>query len=427
MEKINLTDLSEEFFYEKLDNGLEIYMIPKKNVTDIYATFTTKFGSINTEFVPIGEDKMTKFNEGIAHFLEHKMFETEDGIDPFEFYSKNGASCNAYTSYDKTTYLFLGPGHLKENINYLLDYVQSIYLTEENVEKEKGIIEQEINMYKDDPMWMVYEGILANTFKNNHLKNPVAGEVDDIMAITVDELTKCYNTFYHPSNMFLTVTGNFNPEELVEIVKENQNKKHFSKSSEVIVQEVQECDEVVKEYFEKNASIVEEKLACGFKIPIKNIPFKDKYMNDRFISFLINILFGATSKFVQDSREKNILTDYGLEIFTTSSHYLACIFVDTPNSKEIIENINRVVNNIDISESEFERRKKVYISNAVSSYDDITSVNEIIISNVIDYNKFIDDQISRIRNYTYEDFKKFVSSIDFSHKSIYVVKPLESE
>ena len=425
MEKIILNDVDEEFFYEKLDNGLEVFMIPKTSFSDVYATFTTKFGSVNTEFVPIGSKKMTKFNEGIAHFLEHKMFESEDGIDPFDFYSKNGASCNAYTSYDKTTYLFLGPGHLEENINYLLDFVQSIYLTEENVEKEKGIIEQEINMYKDDPMWMVYEGILANSFNSDHIRYPVAGEVSDIMKITVDELNKCYNTFYHPSNMFLTVTGNFEPEELIKIVRNNQKKKHYEITKNVLLKQYDEKDAVVKKYYEKEAAIAENKMAYAFKIAKDKIPFKDDFMCDKFIGFLTSSLFGGTSLFVKEGREKNILIDFGTEVFTTKSHYLITIFVDTPDPDSIIDLINKTVKCVNISEDDFERRKKVRISNVVSSYDSITQMNEIVISNVIDYGKFIDNQIELIRNFNYSDFKKFVKSIDFSNTSIYVVKPIK--
>ena len=151
MKKTNIDKLKLELYQEKLDNGLEVYIIPKKNCNNIYVTFSTKYGSNIDEFVPIKSKKMKKYPLGIAHFLEHKMFEMEDGTDPFELYSNNGADANANTSNYKTTYLFSGPQYFKENLNYLLDYVQKPYFTDKNVEKEKGIIIQEIKMYQDDP------------------------------------------------------------------------------------------------------------------------------------------------------------------------------------------------------------------------------------------------------------------------------------
>ena len=170
MKKIPLTELDTNIFFEKLDNGLEVYVVPKKNINNIYATFTTKFGSRTNEFVPLGEkDFIKNYPEGIAHFLEHKAFEQKDGIDPFPFFSANGCDSNASTDRFKTSYLFAGPNHFKENMNYLLDFVQEPYFTDENVEKEKGIIEQEIKMYKDQPFREGYDRVILNSF----VKNPV--------------------------------------------------------------------------------------------------------------------------------------------------------------------------------------------------------------------------------------------------------------
>lgn len=425
MKKNKLIGADEYFYFEKLDNGLEIYMLPKNNFTETYVTFTTRFGSINTEFVPNGKNKMIHVHDGIAHFLEHKMFESEDGVDPFEFYTKNGASCNASTTFNKTTYLFLGPGHVKENVNFLLDYVQSIYLTDENVEKEKGIIEQEINMYKDDPFWALYEGVLRNTFKENNMKNSIAGEVEDIMAITKEELLDCYNTFYHPSNMFLVATGNFDPEELVKIVKENQAKKDFSRLDEIKVKEYKEPDKVVKEYEEKRLSIIESKVAVAYKIPREKFKLKDEFKINKYLSIFIESLFGSTSLFVSEARKENILTDSGVEILKTDSHYLLCLFMDSKEPNKIIDKVNQSVNQMPVTEEDFERRKKVSISNYISSFDNIVNTNEIIVSNVMAYDTYIEDQIDKIKDLSYDEFKAFVKTLDFSNKTALVINPLE--
>ena len=226
MKRINIKELKLDLYTEKLDNGLEIYIIPKK-CNNIYTTFSTKYGSNQDEFVPINSKKMKKYPLGIAHFLEHKMFEQEDGTDPFEYYSERGADANANTSNYKTTYLFSGPEFFDENINYLIDYVQSPYFTDENVEKEKGIIIQEIKMYQDDPYSVLFEKSVYNSFIKHPIKIPVIGTIESVKKITKKDLYECYNTFYNPGNMFIVVTGNIDPKQTIELIKENQSKKEF--------------------------------------------------------------------------------------------------------------------------------------------------------------------------------------------------------
>ena len=229
MKKTNLKHLNLDLYEEKLDNGLTIYVIPKQNFNNIYVTFSTKFGSNEIEFIPNNKKEYVKVPLGIAHFLEHKLFEQKDNIDPFTFYNERGSDCNANTNQYKTTYLFSGPNFFSENLNYLLDYVQEPYFTDENVEKEKGIIEQEIKMYLDDPDTVIYEKTLENCFSNHPMKNSIIGTIKSVRSITKEELYTCYNTFYHPSNMFIVVTGNVDPIETIKIIKKNQSKKKFDK------------------------------------------------------------------------------------------------------------------------------------------------------------------------------------------------------
>ena len=182
MKEINFNFYNKKVYYDKLDNGLEIYVYQNKEVKDIYTTFTTRYGSTINSF------KLNNINinvpNGIAHFLEHKLFEQENGIDPMNFYSSTGSSCNAMTSYYYTSYVFSCNNSFKKNINYLLDYVQKPYFTDKNIEKEKGIIIQEINMYKDMPEATIYEKLCYNLFVNHNLKQPVIGSVDEIKQIT---------------------------------------------------------------------------------------------------------------------------------------------------------------------------------------------------------------------------------------------------
>ena len=201
MKKITINKINEDIYYEKLDNGLMVYLYVNKNVHNNYVTFTTKYGSINNEFGCGKDGKMKKVPNGIAHFLEHKVFSQKEDPQPEEFYAANGGNCNAYTTFKNTTYLFSATGKIEENIGYLLDFVQDLYLTDESVESEKGIITQEINMCNDRPSDLLYDKIRSNAIKNNPFKESIIGTVSEVNSITKKMLEDCYKTFYHPSNL----------------------------------------------------------------------------------------------------------------------------------------------------------------------------------------------------------------------------------
>ena len=234
MEKIRIKNLEEDVYYEKLDNGLEVYLYTKDDIYTNYVTFTTKYGSVYNDFVPIGESKIRSFPKGIAHFLEHKVFTEKEDPQPMEFFAKSGSLCNAYTTFRNTSYLFYATKDLKENIEYLLNYVQNIYLTEDDVEKEKGIISEEIHMYEDRPGDVLFEKVRLNTLNSSPYRNSIIGTVKDIESITKEDLETCYYTFYNPSNMFIVVTGSFDPEEIMSLIRENQNKKNFKIEDNII-------------------------------------------------------------------------------------------------------------------------------------------------------------------------------------------------
>ena len=174
------------------------------------------------------------------------MFEQKNGVDPFSFFSERGCSANANTNQTKTTYLFSGPNFLQENLEYLLDYVQSPYFTDSNVSKEKGIIEQEIKMYLDDPNTQLYEKLLSNCFVNHPIKYPIIGDISNINKITKEDLYECYNTFYNPSNMFIVITGNVEPNSAIETIRNNQSKKKFPIGQKIKIKKYDEPNNVVK-------------------------------------------------------------------------------------------------------------------------------------------------------------------------------------
>lgn len=226
MEKIEYQQFGETLYRVTLKNGLEVNLLPKVDFHKTYGVLTTNYGSIDNTFVPRGQEEMIKVPDGIAHFLEHKLFEKED-YDAFDLFGKYGAESNAFTSFTKTSYLFSATRNIKECLEILLDFVQQPYFSEQTVAKEKGIIGQEIKMYDDDPGWRLYFGMIGNLYPNTALSIDIAGSVDSIAQITTEDLYTCYNTFYHPSNMTLFLVGNFDIHEILATIEDNQNQKTF--------------------------------------------------------------------------------------------------------------------------------------------------------------------------------------------------------
>ena len=419
MKKINFKNLDLDLFYEKLDNGLEIFVLPKTNVNNIYVTFNTKYGSNISEFKPIDKDKMIKVPLGIAHFLEHKMFEQEDGSDIFSFYSERGADCNANTNYTKTTYLFSCPNFFKENMDMLLDYVQSPYFTDENVDKEKGIITQEIKMYQDMPGTMIYDKIIENTFKINPMKHPIIGDIENINKITKEDLYTCYNTFYHPSNMFVVVTGNVDALEVINVIRENQNKKKFKKEEKIKVKSYNEPKEVAKENDEINLNVSIPKCAICYKLKVeKNI------QNIFYLLTLFDCKFSSTSEFVNNLLEEKIINDSLAVDFDDSTDYiLMFVLGESTNPKKLLEKIKDEMKDLNISETDFERKKKVLLSSIIYMTENIFSLNSNITSDIIRYGKFNENKYNDIKNLNYKDFMNFIKKIDFKNNTTLIINP----
>ena len=422
MKKIKIKGIEEEVYYEKLDNGLEVYLYTKDNVHMNYVTFTTRYGSVYNEFIPINSDKMTTFPKGIAHFLEHKVFAQKEDPQPMEFFAKSGSVCNAYTTFKNTTYLFYATESLTKNIEYLLDYVQNIYLTDESVESEKGIISEEIHMYDDRPNSILEEKIRKNTLKTNPYKDSIIGTTEDINKITKEDLETCYHTFYHPSNMFLVVTGNFNPEEVIDIIKKNQDKKNFTKEDKIKIKEFNEEDKVVKEKEVIKVETNIPKVAYTLKIPIKNLKITRRKLH-LYLYILFTILFDETSEFDEELKKENIIsnTTY-VNLINCDTHILISLMNETNKYEEFIEKVKEKLNNLEINEKDFNRKKKVLISNEIFAYENVEAVGDIIVDNII-YNKELEDNpIEIINNLNMKEFLELIKKIDINNTSLVVLK-----
>ncbi len=422
MEKIKIKDIEEYVYYEKLDNGLEVYLYTKDNVHNNYVTFTTKYGSVYNEFVPINESKMTTFPKGIAHFLEHKVFAQKDDPQPMDFFAKSGSICNAYTTFRNTSYLFYATESLKENIEYLLDYVQNIYLTEESVESEKGIITEEIHMYEDRPSEVLAENIRLNTLSNNPYKDSIIGTVDDINTITKETLETCYYTFYNPSNMFMVVTGNFDPDEIMNVIRENQSKKEFDKLEEIKIKEFKEDDKVVKEMEVLKVPTNIPKVAYTLKIPLKDVKISRRKLH-LYSYILFTSLFDETSSFDEETKKEGIInnTTY-VSLLNVDTHLLISLINETNKYDEFLNKVKDRLSKLEVSRVDFDRKKKVLISNEVFAYENIENVNDIIIDNIVFDGKFEDNPIEVIDELNIDELNDLIKKMNIKNTSTIILK-----
>ncbi|WP_345806344.1 EF-P 5-aminopentanol modification-associated protein YfmH [Bacillus subtilis] len=402
---IEYEQLQETLYHEKMSNGLDVYVLPKKGFNKTYAVFTTKYGSIDNRFVPLGKNEMVHVPDGIAHFLEHKLFEKADG-DVFQDFSKQGASANAFTSFTRTAYLFSSTSNVERNLETLIDFVQDPYFTEKTVEKEKGIIGQEINMYDDNPDWRLYFGVIENMYKEHPVRIDIAGTVESISHITKDLLYECYETFYHPSNMLLFIVGPVDPEAIISQVRENQGKKPYTDQPEIKREEVKEQEAVFRKEKEIKMNVQGPKCLVGLKS--KN-PFKlgkELLKHELSMNLLLEALFGKSSAQYESLYEKGYIDETFSFDFTAEYGFgFAAIGGDTPEPDQLAEDISsmllRAGELITAEKIELARKKKIgtflkalnspeYIANQFTRYafldmslfDVVTVLEEITLEDV---------------------------------------------
>lgn len=304
MEQLTYHDTDETVFFEQLDNGLAVYLLQKKGYEKTYATFTTRYGSIDNRFKKDGQ--WVNVPDGIAHFLEHKMFESEQG-DVFQEFGRLGASANAFTSFSRTAYLFSATSLIKQNLETLIDFVQDPYFTEESVEKEKGIITQEIQMYQDNPGWRLFFGLIESMYAKHPVRIDIAGTPESIDQITADDLYTCYRTFYHPSNMVLFVVGNIDPAETLALIKANQAKKDYTDRPAIERDYGTEPQEVAKKRVELELDVKTPKVLIGYKD--SSLGGQEQLRRELTSELLLHLLFDQTSSTYLELYEDGLIDD----------------------------------------------------------------------------------------------------------------------
>ena len=420
MQVIENLKVKEKVYIEKLKNGLTVFIIPKKGIKKKYIIWGTHYGSNDSKFIVPGEEQITEVPKGVAHFLEHKMFEQENGRNSLDVLSSLGVNANAFTTNTHTAYLYEATDNFYEALDEFMDYVQHPYFTDENVEKEKGIIGQEIMMYDDYPEWKVYLNALEAMYHNHPVKLDITGTIETISHIDKEILYKCYNTFYNPSNMCLVVCGDFKPEEILKEIENRLIEKNHAGEIKRIYEEEEES--IVKSKTESKMEVSIPLFTLGIKcLPPKQ---KEKVKTHIAIDILLNMIVGESSKLYQDLYKNGVLLNMpSFEYEFTDEYAHILISGVSRDTNQFFEKFNQEVQNYinkGINKEDFERTKKMIYGEYIKEYNDVSNIARMFLT---DFMKGINsfDYIEEITTLDLEYVKQVLIDNFKKDKMVYSV------
>ncbi len=417
--------LGETVVHHQCDNGLDVYCVLKPGFNKKFVSYTTKYGSMDDHFIVNNEEVVVP--DGIAHFLEHKMFEKEDG-DVFQHFGKNGASANAYTSYDRTSYLFSTTTELYKNLKTLMDMVEQPYFTAETVAKEVGIIDEELKMYLDDPDYRAEMGLLQSMYHASPIRNDIGGSTASIKEITHAHLYTCYETFYHPSNMVLVIVGDIDYEEVIDYIDSHQASRGLD--SQHMIEKIMpdEPRRVVKPYIEMEMDITETNVKVGFKGVSESLTSEARLKKDLAMMLALDLVFGEQSLYYYELEDKGLIdnsfnymhaeeVDYSYSVFAVNTHQV------DPFVSAINDIIDKVKQGAFFNEEMLMLKKREVIGDFLSSLNSPEYV-------AMQYTKYkldgvdLFDVLDVIDEISLDDIKTvFNRTLDKDYQAVSVVKP----
>ena len=419
--------LDEKYYTFTHKSGLEVFVFPKK-MTNSYAIFATRYGAVDNKFKHADDKEFTVVPDGIAHFLEHKMFEEESGIDAFERYAKIGGSANAFTSNTLTGYIFSCTENFEENLEVLLDFVTHPYFTKETVEKEQGIIGQEIKMYEDHPGVRMHRELMKALYKKNKMRVDVAGTTESIAEITAETLYKCYNIFYNLRNMTLCVCGDVEPSDVEAVC----DKVLVTAEPFNIVRDTEDEDEPKEVNIKRTVCALDVSKPL-FAIGIKDMDIpkeaKERTKKAYATEILDEILFSQSSDFYNDLYSKNLIAQdlsSGCEIGKNYSYNVISSESSDPDKVfglflDYIERIKRE----GLDKEAFDLSKRTVYASNIKSFDSVEEIGNNFIFNYFD-DADIFDTPEIISSITYEYVcELFESTFKEEYYALSIVEPVK--
>ena len=415
------TAIGEKYYFTKHKSGLDVYVFPKEMGTS-YAAFATKFGSVDYKFKADGREIILP--DGVAHFLEHKMFENPDGRDTFELYAKTGASANAYTSNNRTVYLFSAADNIYESLEILLSFVTEPYFTKETIAKEQGIIGQEIKMYDDNPDWQLYFGMLEGMFVNNPVKIDIAGTCETIAEITPDTLFDAYNTFYNLDNMALVVSGNVTPDEVEKVCDKILK---YTKAPEIERIYPDEPVGVNKEFVTKKMQVSMPMFSVGIKD--NTTPMTGKALGKKRAAYgiLLDMMFSKSAPFYTRLMDEGLI-DSGFS-FAYEGHEsfgYAELGGNSDEPRRVYEEIKKEIEHYKkngLDKEAFERIKRANYAHLLRMFNSTDDIANEMISALFDGLDIL-DYPEICASVTFEDVEKLLFE-NFSEFTLSEIYPLD--
>lgn len=408
--------LREKYFEIEHSSGLRIFVLPKEGYRSTYAIIGTPFGSINTEF-NLKEGKV-RVPDGIAHYLEHKLFESEDG-DAFMKYSETGANANAYTSFDKTCYLFSCTEQFEKSLSILLELVTSPYFTEETVAKEQGIIGQEIKMYEDSPEWRVLFNLLGGMYHSHPVKVDIAGSVESIAEITPESLYTCYNSYYSLNNMALSVVGNVTVEDVLKVCD-----KYLKKQESVEVESLfpEEPYEIKEKYVEQIFPVAVPIFNMGFKLKADRLHSEEELAH---LDILLFMLASSTSPMYRELMDKGLINStFSYEMFEGGGYSAILFSGESRDPEKVAEIVCKYIDKAKaegFDEKDFEDSQKATYGDALSSLNSVETIANMMEDFYFSKRKVF-DYYDAIGNASMDKAKLILNEIDTDNCTLSVVK-----
>lgn len=385
-------ELHETLYHYQFHPGLELYVLPRPGYQKKYAVFSTRFGSIDNCFRIEPDPEVTELPDGVAHFLEHKLFEDERG-NVFDRFATLGASANAFTSFTQTSYLFSCTASFKENFDLLLNFVQEPYFTDKTVQKEQGIIGQEIKMYEDHPHWRVFFNLLAGLYQRHPVRNDIAGTIESINKINPELLYRCYHTFYHPSNMAVFVVGNLDPEEVGQQVEKNLFGRDYNPMGQIVRLFPDEPFEINQQKTVQELVVSEPIMFIGFKDNIvAKLESRQKMRREILMELVLDILFGSSEKLYNELYRDNLIDEnFGAEYTNEINYGYAMIGGETRDPDQLYNRIMEAIKKVKkegITSEQFERHRRKILGGYIRRFNSL----EFIANNYLAY-RFRDNEM----------------------------------
>ncbi len=416
MKKYTFSKVNEDIYKETLDNGIDVYLYPFKNTKNFYITISVKYGAKYTKYKK--NKKIYNITPGVAHFLEHRIMVVGEDKVISNRINKLGSLANAWTGYHATNYNIFGSENIKENIKLLLDIFYNAKFIKKDVDEEKGIISEEIDMGKDQIERELYQKVFKNALNDSYAKNTVIGEKEDIQSITCEELKRIYDDFYISNNSFVIVTGNFNKEEIIEYIKEYYSKLNL-KAKELPKRIIEKENEKVNiEYEEIKKDMEDTRVKYTIKLNKKIFNIEDDSILQYYLMCIFNNNFSISSPLYEQYKNNDLICSLGTSTSIIDEYILITINATTNKPKELINTLNKDIKKLSLDKETFERLKKKRIKNFIMLFENIEDVESVITEELtrdgkIDYNEY-----DFINNVSYKTVLEIMKKINTNNISV---------